>query len=157
MEDFTKMTGSIQVEIIPHRLLGADSTERILNALAESEGIVRMAIHGPNLPYAVPYGPAKGMPVNHPERREITVGGITFELKISLGRILLELEGEDALEKVKEACDRMMPCKFSVKRGKFLREKMTTSDYAKYGIIRDKRILGLTDPRSNEIYELGSK
>jgi Methyl coenzyme M reductase, subunit D len=158
MTNSTEITGStIQVEIIPQRLLGADSTERILDTLSEMGDVTRIAIQGPRLPYTVPYGPAKGVPVNNPDRREITVGGIVFELKINLGRILLELEDKDAFGMIKETLSEIMPCRFSIKRGKFFKERMTTSDYAKYGVIKDKRVLGLVDPRSNDLYELGSK
>jgi methyl-coenzyme M reductase subunit D len=70
MTNSTDITGStIQVEIIPQRLLGADSTERILDTLSEMGGVTRIAIQGPNLPYTVPYGPAKGVPINNPDRR----------------------------------------------------------------------------------------
>jgi len=150
-------SSNIQIEIIPQRLLSTDSAEKVLNALAELEGIKRISIQGPRLPSEVPCGPARGVSVNNPDRREIQLGGIVFELKITLGRILLELESEDVLNNVKDVVNTVMPCKASIRRGNFFRDKMTVSDYAKYGIIKDERIIGLVDPKSSDIYELGTK
>jgi len=150
-------SSTIQVEIVPQRLLSTNSAEKVLNALAELDGIKRIAIQGPRLPGEVPYGPARGTPVNNPDKREIQVGGIVFEMKIALGRILLELESEDTLNNVENVVDSVMPCKASIRKGKFFRDKMTVSDYAKYGIIKDERIIGLVDPKSHDIYELGTK
>jgi methyl-coenzyme M reductase operon protein D len=150
-------SSNIQIEIVPQRLLGADSAEKVLNALADLEGIKKIAIQGPRLPSEVQCGPARGASVNNPDRREIQVGGIVFEIKIALGRIMLELEGEDVLNDVEDVVNSVMPCKASIRKGKFFRDKMTISDYAKYGIIKDERIIGLVDPKSNDIYELGTK
>ncbi|BDC35445.1 MAG: methyl-coenzyme M reductase operon protein D [Candidatus Methanoliparum thermophilum] len=142
---------SIQIEIIPQRLLGASSAEKVLNTLAELKGVKRIAIQGPRLPGEVSY---QGVST---DRREIQVGGIVFEIKIALGRIMLELESETILKDVENIVNTVIPCKASIRKGKFFRDKMTVSDYAKYGIIKDERIIGLVDPKSNDIYELGTK
>jgi methyl-coenzyme M reductase subunit D len=36
---------------------------------------------------------------------------------------------------------------YSLQEGKFMKSQMTTSDYAKYGVIEDERMLGMSDPK----------
>ena len=62
-------TGSVQVEIVPSRFLMPETAQRLLNEIYNNGGIVRLIIHGPNLPRAVPYGPGKGIPID--ENRDL--------------------------------------------------------------------------------------
>jgi methyl-coenzyme M reductase subunit D len=143
-------TDTVQVEIFPSRFLQPETAQRLLNEIYEGGGIVRIMIQGPNLPRAVPYGPGKGVPIQQNDRL-VELGGQAFELRVKVGRIRLELEGEEYLPKVKAACERALPFSFSIKKGRFFRDVSTISDYAKYGSeIKDRRILGLIDPKAKK-------
>ena len=55
-------TESIQVEIVPSRFLMPVTAQKLLNEIYGNGGIIRIMIHGPNLPRSVPYGPGRGPP-----------------------------------------------------------------------------------------------
>ena len=57
---------------------------KLLNAIYENGGITRIMIHGPNLPRSVPYGPAKGTPIDENRDLIIEVGGQAFELGVEV-------------------------------------------------------------------------
>jgi methyl-coenzyme M reductase subunit D len=76
------------------------------------------------------------------------VGQQDIELGVQVGRIWLELEDEDVIEQVEEACRHTLPCGFQINRGLFMRTRPTQTDYAKWGVIRDTKALGMTDPKS---------
>jgi methyl-coenzyme M reductase subunit D len=144
-------TESVQVEIFPSRYLTPETTQRLLNEIYRNGGIVRMMIHGPNLPRSVPYGPGKGSPIEEHRDLLIQVGDQALELKVQVGRIRLELENERYLEGIEAACKRALPFSFQIKRGKFFHDRLTVSDYAKFGKdVEDKRILGLIDPKAKK-------
>jgi methyl-coenzyme M reductase subunit D len=108
-------------------------------------------IQGPNLPRKVSYGPGKGLPIEEHQDLVLQIGEEAIELKVQVGRIRLELAGEEYIPKVEAACERALPFSFSIKRGRFFRETSTISDYAKYGRnIEDRRILGLIDPKAKK-------
>ncbi len=141
---------SVQLEILPSRFLSAETTQRLLNELYKSGGIVRMMIQGPNLPRSITYGPGKGLPIEEHRNLLVEVGGEAFELRVRVGRVRVELEGEEFIPGVQAACERALPFGFQIRRGKFFREISTISDYAKYGKDVDKRLLGLIDPRAKK-------
>jgi methyl-coenzyme M reductase subunit D len=143
-------TESIQVEITPSRYLMPATAQRLLNEIYGNGGIVRITIHGPNLPRSVPYGPGRGAPIVENRDLLIEVGGQAFELRVKLGRIRLELENESFLPGLKAACERALPFSFQFKRGKFFHTRQTITDYAKYGQVEDTRILGLIDPKAKK-------
>jgi len=107
-------------------------------------------IHGPNLPRTIPYGPGKGTPIDENKDLLIEVAGQAFELSVKVGRVRLELESEEYMPGLKAACERALPFSFQIKRGKFFHTRPTLSDYAKYGDVEDKRILGLIDPKAKK-------
>jgi methyl-coenzyme M reductase subunit D len=143
-------TESLQVEIVPSRFLKPETAQRLLNEIYKNGGIRRIMIHGPNMPRTVPYGPGKGMPIEENKDRLLEIGGQAIELKVTVGRIRLELEREEYVSSVKAACERALPFSFQFRRGKFFHDRMTTSDYAKYGKVEDERILGLIDPKAKK-------
>ncbi len=143
-------TESVQVDIVPSRFLTPETAQRLLNEIYKNGGIVRLIIHGPNLPRAVPYGPGKGIPIEENKDILLEIGGQAVELRVNVGRIRLELESEKYLDGLKAACERALPFGFQFKRGKFFHDRMTTSDYAKYGKVEDRRILGLIDPKAKK-------
>ena len=143
-------TESIQVEILPSRFLMPASAQKLLNEIYGNGGIVRITIHGPNLPRSVPYGPGKGAPIDENRDLLIEVGGQAFELCVKVGRIRLELKNEKYFDGLKAACERALPISFQIRRGKFFRSRQTITDYAKFGKVEDKRILGLIDPKAKK-------
>jgi len=146
-------TESVQVEIFPIRFLMPETTERLLNEIYKNGGILRISVHGPNLPRSIPFGPGKGAPIEENQDNLIQIGDQVLELTVKVGRIRLELESEKYLEGMKAACERALPFSFQIKRGKFFHDKLTVSDYAKFGKmedIEDKRILGLIDPKAKK-------
>ncbi len=143
-------TESIQVEILPYRYLMPATAQKLLNEIYKNGGITRIMIHGPNLPRSVPYGPGRGTPIEENRDLLIEVGGQAFELSVKVGRIRLELESEEFLPGLNAACERALPFSFQIKKGKFFHNRPTVSDYAKYGDVEDKRILGLIDPKAKK-------
>jgi len=147
----TSDTESIQIEIVPSRFLMPASAQRLLNEVHGNGGIIRMTVHGPNLPRSVPFGPGKGVPIEENRNLLIEVGGQAFELFVKVGTIRLELESEKFFPGLKAACERALPnISCSIKRGKFFRTRQTVTDYAKYGRVEDKRMLGLIDPKAKK-------
>jgi len=143
-------TESIQIEITPQRYLMPATAQKLLNEIYENGGISRIMIHGPNLPRSVPYGPGRGTPIDENRDLIIEVGGQAFELSVKVGRIRLELESEKYLPGLRAACERALPFSFQIKRGTFFHSRPTVSDYAKFGNVEDKRILGLIDPKAKK-------
>jgi len=143
-------TESIQVEITPSRFLMPATAQKLLNEIYENGGIIRITIHGPNLPRSVPYGPGRGSPIDENRDLLIEVGGQAFELSVKVGRIRLELESEKYMAGLKAACERALPISFQIRRGKFFHTRPTITDYAKYGKVEDTRILGLIDPKAKQ-------
>ncbi len=143
-------TDSVQVEIVPSRFLMPETAQRLLNEIYKNGGIVRIMIHGPNMPRTVPYGPGKGLPIEENKDRLLEIGDQAIELTVTVGRVRLELESQEYVVGVKAACERALPFSFQFRQGKFFHDRMTTSDYAKYGKVEDERILGLIDPKAKK-------
>jgi len=141
-------TEPVQVEIFPFRILTPETAQRLLSEIYKNGGIIRIMIQGPNLPRFVTYGPAKGMPIDANKPGLLEIGDQALELKVKVGRVRLELENEKYLDGVRAACERALPFTFQIKKGKFFHDRMTVSDYAKYGKEEDKRLLGLIDPKA---------
>ncbi len=146
-----------EVQIFPERLLSADTVEKLLNELVDRvEGIGRIVLHGPGLPKVVPFGPARGKPVKHPERKPIEVKGEKIPMKIQAGQVIVEIEDEERLdeivEEIEEVCREVLPCDFQVQVGRFTKHKPTVTDYLKFGEKGveelDDRLLGLVEPRA---------
>ncbi|GFO96861.1 methyl-coenzyme M reductase operon protein D [groundwater metagenome] len=147
----------LQVRIFPRRLLQPETAEKVLNEIDRVEGVIRMLINGKNLPRKVTSGPGTGTDVNHPDRKIIHVGDCALELHIIVGEILVEIEDESSVEKLKKVCERVFPFPFEFKRGHFIKRRPTLTDYGKYGFrskdderinLEDERILGLLDPHA---------
>jgi methyl-coenzyme M reductase subunit D len=144
-------TESIQVEIVPSRYLMPATAQKLLNEIYGNGGLRRIMIHGPNLPRSVPYGPGRGTPIEENKDLFIEVGGQAFELSVKVGRVRLELESIKYLDGLKAACKRALPFSFNLTRGKFFHDRLTITDYAKFGSkVEDPRILGLIDPKAKK-------
>ncbi|ENN96463.1 methyl-coenzyme M reductase operon protein D [Methanocaldococcus villosus KIN24-T80] len=145
----------MEIEIFPHRYLKASTTEKFLNKLYDLKTVERVVIHGQPLPKVVTYGPARGLPVNHSERKIINVKGVPIELTVMAGRFIVTLSDDSELEKIKKICEEMFPFGYDIRVGKFLKDRPTVTDYLKYGedgvyLINemDRRLIGMVDPRS---------
>ena len=145
------MTDAIypQARIVSARFLRPDTVEQLLNRLVQVGGILRMSINGPSIPTTVPYGPARGKPTPHPDRKVIPVGDQDVLLQVQVGTIILELEDESYIAGIREAVDEVIaakafPC--ADQQGRYMKSQPTISDYAKYGPDADEKILGLVDP-----------
>ncbi len=157
MENAASIDKPIQIRVSPQRLLQPETAEKILNEIDRVDGVIRMLISGKNLPRKVTCGPGTGADVNHPGMRVINVGDCAFELHVIVGEIIVEVEDENAMEEVRNACERALPFSFELKRGHFIKRKPTLTDYGKYGFkgkdderinLEDERILGLIDPHA---------
>ena len=128
----------MDIEIFPHRLLNADTTEKLLNDLEDLEGVKRMVIQGQRLP------PEE---IN-PDRQSITVKGEEIDLQVKTGRVMMEIEEEEIIEEVKTICDDILPFGYNVHVGTFIRKQKTVTDDIKYGeAVNDipDEMVGLTD------------
>jgi methyl-coenzyme M reductase subunit D len=128
----------MDIEIFPHRLLSADTTEKLLNSLEEVEGVKRMVIQGQRLP----------LDDNNPDRRIITIMGEEVDLQVKTGRVLMEIEEEEVIEQVKTVCEDLLPFGYNIHIGTFIRKQKTVTDDIKYGeAVNDipDEMVGLTD------------
>jgi methyl-coenzyme M reductase subunit D len=128
----------MDIEIFPHRLLNAETTEKLLNDLEEVDGIKRIVVQGQRLP------PAEN---GNPDRRVITIKGEEVDLQVKVGRILLEIE-EESIDQVNEICDDRLPFGYNIHVGTFIRKQKTVTDDMKYGEEVDEipdEMFGLTD------------
>ncbi|HJH32390.1 MAG TPA: methyl-coenzyme M reductase operon protein D [Methanosarcinaceae archaeon] len=147
----------IQVEIFPQRLLNAETAQMLLSELNKVDGVLKALIHGPRLPTMVSAGPGTGEKVNHPDRKVVQIADTVLELSISVGRIRLEVADADVKEEVRAVCERVLPFPFEYREGLYFHNRVTVSDYAKYGPDADVEMLGLSDPKSHDpICILGS-
>jgi len=129
----------MDIEIFPHRLLNAETTENLLNDLEDVEGVNRMVIQGMRLP-----PDSEG----HPDRKTLIIKGEEVQLQVKPGRILLEIESDEIIDEVKIACEEHLPFGFNIHVGKFIRKKKTVSDTLKFGEKLDEipdEMIGLTD------------
>jgi methyl-coenzyme M reductase subunit D len=133
----------MDIEIFPHRLLSADTTEGLLNDLEQIEGIKRIVIQGQRLP------PKE---VNQ-EHRTITLKGEEIDLQIQTGRILMDIKDEgiideSIIEDIRSICEDHLPFGFNIHVGTFIRKQKTVTDNLKYGKALNKiskDMVGLTD------------
>ncbi|WP_292518850.1 methyl-coenzyme M reductase operon protein D [Methanoculleus sp.] len=140
-----------QVRIVPFRMLKPDTAERLLNMLTGVSGIRRVMIHGPGLPKTVPYGPARGSPNPHSDRKAIQVGDAEIALRVQVGEVILEVEDAPVIEEIRSICDGFFTgFSYRLQEGRFMKTAPTLVDYAKYGPDADTTLIGLADPRKGE-------
>ncbi|NYB27621.1 MAG: methyl-coenzyme M reductase operon protein D [Methanobacteriaceae archaeon] len=128
----------MDIEIFPHRLLSADTTEKLLNDLEVVEGIKRMVIQGQRLP---------SEEIN-PERKKIKIKGEEIDLQVQTGRVLMEIEDEEIIDEIRAVCENNLPFGFNIHVGTFIRKQKTVTDGIKYGDALEEisdEIVGLTD------------
>ncbi|MDR0309137.1 MAG: methyl-coenzyme M reductase operon protein D [Candidatus Methanoplasma sp.] len=124
-----------EVEIFSNALLSAETTEKVLNALDPIEHIRQINMTGESISKNLNSGPGKGIPNNHSERKVIKVGGKDVELRFQVGAFYIELNVEnqemldEAVEKIRAACDANMPRGFSLTVGRYSKYRKTLRDY----------------------------
>lgn len=124
-----------EVKIFTNRLLSAETTEKVLNALLTVDHIRQMHINGEYLPPKVKSGPNTGIDVNHPERKIIKYGEQEVLLTNLVGAFFIELKGEEfieaAVEEIKTICDEVIPFGYTMDVGRYSKYKPTLTDYMK--------------------------
>ncbi len=128
----------MDIEIFPHRLLSADTTEKLLNGLDAVEGIKKIVIQGQRLP---------SEDVNR-ERRTIKIKGEEIDLQVQTGRVLMEIEDEEIIDEIRAVCEDNLPFGFNIHVGTFIRKQKTVTDGIKYGDTLNEisdEMVGLTD------------
>jgi methyl-coenzyme M reductase subunit D len=124
-----------EVWIQYERLLKADSTEKILNALTGVDKIRQINLKGESLPATINSGPNKGIANNHSERKIIKFGDQEVELKHLVGDFYIELAVEDQEEldaKVKEidaAIKDVVPFGYNIQVGRYSKYRPSLHDY----------------------------
>lgn len=124
-----------EVRIMTNRLLSAETTEKVLNAIDSIEHIRQINMGGESLPKTISNGPAKGTENNHSERRVINVNGHEVELRCEVGAFYIELEVDDkdmleaTVEKIKDAFDATVPFGYSIEIGRYTKYRPSLHDY----------------------------
>ena len=87
----------MDIEIFPHRVLGSDTTEKLLNDLELIDDVQRTVIHGPRFPKG-----EETLPDKYKERRVITINGEDVVLQVKTARIFIELTMESTIKEIEE-------------------------------------------------------
>jgi len=125
-----------EVRLSTQRLLMADTTEKVLNALLVVKDIRQINLKGESLPATINSGPNRGVANNHSERKMIKFGDREIELKHLVGDFYIELavENEEQLEqRVKEIDAAVKPILgdigYGIDVGRYSKYRPTLHDY----------------------------
>jgi len=124
-----------ELRVMTNRLLGAETTEKVLCLVDKIENIRQINMCGESLPRTIGSGPAKGNPNNHTERRIINVNGQEVELRCLVGSFYLELAVDDEaalnakVEEIKAAFDKVIPDGYTIDLGRYSKYRPTLHDY----------------------------
>jgi methyl-coenzyme M reductase subunit D len=139
--------GRMQVEVFPQRTLNVETAQKLLDELNAIPGIVRMVVYGPRLPKENPDDLLKGK-YGAIEKKYLNIKGKKIELTTQVGRIWIEIENADLIEKIREASEKALPFPFEMYEGVYIRTQKTVTDYARKGGKVDSISLGLMDPKA---------
>lgn len=137
----------MDIEIFPNRVLGSDTTEKLLNEIESLEDVRRTVIHGPRFPKT-----EESLPEQYRERRVININGEDVILMVKTGRIFVEITMESTIDLIEEICEKHIPFGFDINqnRTQYIRKDMTVSDRIKYGDVDlPDNLVGLTDQYSS--------
>ena len=125
-----------EVRLSTQRLLKADTTEKVLNAIVGVKDIRQINLKGESLPATINSGPNRGIANNHSERKMIKYGDQEIELKHLVGDFYIEfaVENEEQLEeRVKEIDKLVKPILkdigYSIDVGRYSKYRPTLHDY----------------------------
>ncbi|WP_458402805.1 methyl-coenzyme M reductase operon protein D [Methanobrevibacter sp.] len=136
----------MDIEIFPYRVLGSDTTEKLLNDLESLEDVKRTVIHGPRFPK----GEAT-IPLKFRERRVIQVNGEDVVLQVKTARIFVEITMESTIDDIEEICKEHIVHGFDINqdRSNYIRKEKTVTDKIKYGNKElPDELIGMTDQYS---------
>jgi len=140
-----------QCRIVPMRMLGPDTTKKLLELIVVVPGIHRILLNGQNIPLLVPYGPARGTENKTNLRKTIEVAGNAVDLHVQVGTITLEVENRKVIDKFRKICDAFfVDFPYYIQEGKFMKTHPSVVDYARYGPGADRNVIGLVDPKRKE-------
>ena len=137
----------MDIEIFPHRVLGSDTTEKLLNDLELIDDVQRTVIHGPRFPKG-----EETLPDKYKERRVLTINGEDVVLQVKTARIFIELTMESTIKEIEEVCKKHIPFGFDINqdRSNYIRKHKTVSDKIKYGSAElPDELVGMTDQYSS--------
>ncbi|WP_019176772.1 methyl-coenzyme M reductase operon protein D [Methanomassiliicoccus luminyensis] len=124
-----------EILIFPNRLLSAETTEKLLNRVYDVPHVRQVNISGEGVPAMVGSGPGKGLPVEHEGRKVINVKGREIELQLLVGRVFVEIDDIDVVEKAIEAideiCQELLPFGYNLEVGRYSKYRPTVTDYKK--------------------------
>ncbi len=143
----TAASETVQIEIVPQRILSPETSEKLLGRIYDCDGIIRVMVQGSRLPDKVGYGPGTGEKVNHPLKKSIEVEGQQVNMRVTLSRLLVEVDSDRTADEIKKICDETFSFPFEFYKGVFFKKYSTVVDYAKMGPDPDERLLGMTDPK----------
>ena len=136
----------MDIEIFPYRVLGSDTTERLLNKIESLDDVRRTVIHGPRFPKT-----EESLPEKYRERRVININGENVILQVKTGRIFVELTMESTIDEIEKICNEEIPYGFDINqtKTKYIRDQKTVSDRIKYGEADlPDELIGMTDQYS---------
>ena len=136
----------MDIEIFPYRVLGSDTTERLLNQIESLDDVRRTVIHGPRFPKT-----EESLPEKYRERRVININGENVILQVKTGRIFVELTMESTIDEIEKICNEEIPYGFDINqtKTKYIRDQKTVSDRIKYGEADlPDELIGMTDQYS---------
>ena len=136
----------MDIEIFPHRVLGSDTTEKLLNKIESLDDVKRTVIHGPRFPKT-----EETLPEKYRERRVININGEDVILQVKTGRIFVELTMESTIDEIEGICNEEIPYGFDINqtKTKYIRDQKTVSDRIKYGEADlPDELIGMTDQYS---------
>lgn len=142
----TNDSGRMQVEIFPQRVLNVETARKLIDGLNEVPGLARMVVYGPRLPKENP-DDLLDLKYGKVEKKFLNIKGEQVELTVQVGRIWIEIEGPDVIEKVRAATEKALPFPFEMYEGLYIRTRKTVTDYARRGGKVDDVNIGLFDPK----------
>ncbi len=138
--------GHMQVEVFPQRTLNVETAQALLDELNEILGIARMIVYGPRLPKENPDDLLDGR-YGAVETKYLNIKGEKVELTVQVGRIWIEIEGPEVVEKIRKAGEKALPFPFEMYEGVYIRTQKTVTDYVRKGGNVDDISIGMFDPK----------
>ncbi|HEC57197.1 MAG TPA: hypothetical protein ENI32_04870 [Candidatus Syntrophoarchaeum butanivorans] len=113
-----------EVVIIPERLLGDETTEKLLERFQAIDGIVNIILQGPNY-----------------LSRHLRVGEQKIHTTVKVGKIFIGISKESTIDEIKGVCDDILAFPYDLAVGRFSKTRPTVSDALGKSSYRDIGIL----------------
>ncbi|MDF2955931.1 methyl-coenzyme M reductase operon protein D [Candidatus Alkanophaga liquidiphilum] len=113
----------IQVVVIPDRLLGDETTGKLLEGLRNVEGVKGIILQGP-----------------YYMKRKIKVGDQAFETTVKVGKIFVEVENEGLMDDIEKVCRGILPFGFYTHINKYY-AKPTSEHLQKKPTVKDLGVI----------------